>query len=88
MMGVLKILEDVSFSLVCGFADDNGAFYVKVAVNGGKRGVYLRQPEEVSKKTQWSVTVNPVLHDDVHNDRRVSISLGRVHYSPRNRVGF
>lgn len=46
-----------------------------MTVDGGKRGVYLRQLEEVSKKTQWAVTVKPVLHDDVHNDRRVSVPL-------------
>lgn len=45
---------------------------VKVTVNNGMRGVYLRQPSDVSKKTQWAVTVKPVLHEDEHNDKRVS----------------
>lgn len=44
----------------------------QVKVNGGNRGVYLRQLEHVSKKTQWSITVEPVLHEDEHNDKRVS----------------
>lgn len=44
---------------------------MEVSVSGGMRGVYLRQPSDVSKKTQWAVTVKPVLHEDDHNDKRV-----------------
>ncbi|CAM9998024.1 unnamed protein product, partial [Hapterophycus canaliculatus] len=47
----------------------------KVTVNGGKRGVYLRQPNEVSKKTQWAVTVKPLLHEDEHNDKRAEFEM-------------
>lgn len=43
---------------------------LQVSVDG-KRGVYLRQSEEVSKKGQWAVTVKPVFHEDDHNDKRV-----------------
>lgn len=52
-----------------------------MTVDGGKRGVYLRQLEEVSKKTQWTVTVKPVLHDDVHNDRRVILTLVELDFN-------
>ncbi|CAN0254327.1 unnamed protein product, partial [Ectocarpus fasciculatus] len=44
---------------------------VRVTVSGGKRGVYLRQLDEVTRKSQWAVTVKPVLHEDEHNDKRV-----------------
>lgn len=40
-------------------------------MSGGKRGVYLRELDEVTRKTQWAVTVKPVLHEDEHNDKRV-----------------
>lgn len=45
---------------------------LKVTVATGKRGVYLRQLSDVSKKTQWAVTVKPIMHEDEHNDKRVS----------------
>ncbi|CAN0084223.1 unnamed protein product [Scytosiphon promiscuus] len=46
-----------------------------VTVNGSKRGVYLRQPEEVSKKTQWAVNIKPLLHEDDHNDKRAEFEM-------------
>jgi len=53
---------------------------LKVTVGTGKRGVYLRQLSHVSKKTQWAVTVKPILHEDEHNDKRVR-GMRRTHWS-------
>lgn len=52
--------------------------FLKVTVSGGLRGVYLRQLSDVSKKTQWAVTVKPVLHEDEHNDKRVGTARAGV----------
>eukprot|EP00903_Cladosiphon_okamuranus_P011552 g10875.t1 len=55
--------------------DENEDVQYKVTVSNGLRGVYLRQPSDVSKKTQWAVTVKPVLHEDDHNDKRTEFEM-------------
>jgi len=72
--GLLQVAA--AYSDLCKWAGaDWDGLRFQVQVDGTKRGLYLRQPEQTRAKTDHTVSVSPKFHEDAPNDDKIKFEM-------------